>query len=123
MIALFLAAVYFFGARWMMGLYFREAHIVEIGVSIMHVIIFVVLFQVIQVVYMGCLRGAGDTFYTALASTISVTIVRTVVSYLFGYMLGFGIVGIWLGVLADQISRFLFSSIRFTQGKWVKIKI
>ncbi len=123
LIALFLAAVYFFGARWMMGLYFREAHIVEIGVSIMHVIIFVVLFQVIQVVYMGCLRGAGDTFYTALASTISVTIVRTVVSYLFGYMLGFGIVGIWLGVLADQISRFLFSSIRFTQGKWVKIKI
>ncbi|MBO4903315.1 MAG: MATE family efflux transporter [Lachnospiraceae bacterium] len=123
LIALFLAFVYFFGARWMMGLFFSERHIVEIGVKIMRVIIFIVLFQMIQVVYMGCLRGAGDTFYTAVASTISVTIIRTAVSYLFGYMLGIGIVGIWLGVLADQISRFLFASIRFRQGKWVKIKI
>lgn len=45
----------------------------------------------------GCLRGAGDTLYTAIASTISVTIIRTVVSYLFGYTLGFGIIGIWDG--------------------------
>ena len=51
----------------------------------MHVIIFVVIFQICQVIYMGCLRGAGDTLYTAIASTISVTIIRTVVSYLFGY--------------------------------------
>ena len=123
LIALCLAVIYFTGARWMMGLFFEEENIVEIGVSIMRVIIFVVFFQVIQVVYMGCLRGAGDTFYTAVASTISVTLVRTAVSYLLGYILGFGIVGIWLGVLADQISRFLFASIRFKQGKWVRIKI
>ena len=35
----------------------------------------------------------------------------------------FGIVGIWFGVLADQMSRFIFATIRFKQGKWVKIKI
>lgn len=48
----------------------------------------------------------GDTFYTAVASTISVTFIRTAGSYLGGYVFGLGIVGIWLGVLADQISRF-----------------
>ena len=72
---------------------------------------------------MGCLRGAGDTLYTAIASTISVTIIRTVVSYLFGYTLGFGIIGIWMGVLGDQIARFIFATVRFKQGKWVQIKI
>ena len=40
-----------------------------------------------------------------------------------GKLFGFGIVGIWLGVLADQISRFTFASIRYRMGKWVKIKI
>ena len=69
------------------------------------------------------MRGAGDTLYTAIASTISVTIIRTVVSYLFGYTLGFGIIGIWMGVLGDQISRFIFATVRFKQGKWVQIKI
>ena len=122
-IAVCLAVLYYTGARFMMQLFFEEESIVSIGISIMHVIIFIVIFQVIQVVYMGCLRGAGDTFYTAMASMISVTLIRTAVSYLFGYALGIGIIGIWFGVLSDQISRFLFASIRFRQGKWVKIKI
>lgn len=122
-ISVCLAVLYFFGARPMMGLFFQEEHIVAIGVGIMRVIIFVVAFQISQVVYMGCLRGAGDTLYTAIASTISVTFIRTIGSYLDGYVFGLGIVGIWLGVLADQISRFLFASTRFKKGKWTQIKI
>ncbi len=118
-----LAVIYFFGAGPLMRLFFEEEHIVTIGVSIMRVIILVVIFQISQVVYMGCLRGAGDTFYTAIASTVSVTFIRTAGSYLGGYVLGFGIVGIWFGVLADQISRFLFASARFKKGEWTKIKI
>lgn len=122
-ISVCLALIYFLGARPFMALYFKEEHIVEIGVGIMRVIIFVVAFQISQVVYMGCLRGAGDTLYTAIASTISVTFIRTAGSYLGGYTFGLGIVGIWLGVLADQVSRFLFASVRFKQGKWTQIKI
>ena len=89
----------------------------------MRVIIFVVILQISQVIFMGCLRGAGDTLFTAMASTLSVTVIRTGVSWLFGYALGFGIIGIWLGVVADQLSRFLFASIRFRMGKWTEIKI
>ncbi|MCR4989774.1 MAG: MATE family efflux transporter [Lachnospiraceae bacterium] len=122
-IAFTLAVVYYFGARPMMRMFFVEEEIVDIGVYIMRVIIFVVVFQVQQVVYMGCLRGAGDTLYTAVASMISVTVIRTIFSYICGYPLGWGIVGIWLGVLADQVSRYIFSSVRFKQGKWVNIKI
>ena len=72
---------------------------------------------------MGCLRGAGDTLYTALASTVSVTIIRTAVSYLFGYTFGLGIAGIWMGVVGDQVARYIFAAIRFKAGKWVKIQI
>lgn len=122
-IAVCLVAIYFFGARGLYSLFFSEEHIIAIGINIMHVIIFVVIFQICQVIYMGCLRGAGDTLYTAVASMISVTFIRTVVSYFFGYTLGLGIVGIWLGVLGDQISRFIFATVRFRQGKWVKIRI
>ena len=122
-ISVALAFIYFFGARFLMELFFEEAEIVDIGISIMYVIIFIVILQISQVIYMGCLRGAGDTLYTAIVSTVSVTIARTVGSYFFGYVLGFGIVGIWMGVVADQLSRFLLASIRFKQGKWTQIKI
>ena len=122
-ISFFLACFYFFGGHALMSAFFEEPEIVKIGVDITRIIIVVVIFQVSQVIYMGCLRGAGDTGYTALASIISVTVIRTAFSYLFGYALGFGINGVWMGILADQVSRFIFGSVRFKQGKWTKIKI
>lgn len=118
-----LAVIYFFGGETLYQLFFREEEIVTIGVGIIRTIILIVLFQVSQVIYMGCLRGAGDTTYTAIASTISVTFIRTAASYLCGFTLGLGMIGIWMGILADQIARFLFASIRFKQGKWTKIHI
>lgn len=118
-----LAVVYFFGGEWLYHLFFAEQEIVDIGVMIIRIMIIIVLFQVSQVIYMGCLRGAGDTTYTAIASTISVTIIRTSASYFFGFVMGLGMAGIWMGILADQISRFLFASIHFKQGKWTKIHI
>ncbi len=122
-ISIVLAGLYFFGGHALMSAFFEEEEIVKIGVDITRIIIVVVVFQVSQVVYMGCLRGAGDTGYTALASIISVTVIRTAFSYVCGYTLGLGINGVWMGILADQVSRFIFGSIRFRQGKWTKIKI
>lgn len=123
LISIVLACIYFFGGAFLYGLFFKEPEIIEIGVSIMRVMIFIVLIQIPQVIYMGCLRGAGDTLFTAIVSTIGVTIMRTAVSYVGGYVLGWGIVGIWLGVIGDQLTRFVCVSIRFKRGKWVNIKI
>lgn len=106
-----------------MELFFEEPEIVDIGVNIMYVIIFVVILQISQVIYMGCLRGAGDTLYTAIVSTVSVTIARTAGSFFFGYVMGWGIIGIWMGVVIDQLCRFLLAGMRFRKGKWTEIKI
>lgn len=122
-ISVVLAVLYFFGARLLMSMFFKEEEIISIGIGIMYIIIVTVLFQIRQVIYMGCLRGAGDTLYTAVASTISVTIIRTFVGLFCGYTLGWGINGIWLGVLGDQVARYIFATIRFKKGKWTEIKI
>ena len=122
-ISVILVVIYLFGGRPLLGMFFREQHIIDIGVSILYIAIFSVLFQVRQIIYMGCLRGAGDTFYTAMTSMICVTVIRTLVSYIGAYVFHIGIVGIWLGILADQMFRLLFAYIRFKKGKWVSIKI
>ncbi len=123
-ISVVVALLFMLGGRWIMTLFFKEeTHIVDIGAKLVYFMILIVLFQIIQVIYTGALRGAGDTLYTAICSTISVTVVRTVVSYIFCYPLGLGIFGVWCGILADQVVRFILSSIRFKRGKWVKIKV
>jgi len=122
-ISIILVVIYLFGGRPLLGLFFREKHIIDIGVSILYLAIFTVLFQVRQIIYMGCLRGAGDTFYTAMVSMTCVTIIRTLVSYAGAYIFHMGIVGIWYGIMADQIFRLIFAYIRYKKGKWVSIKI
>lgn len=123
-ISIMLGFVYLFGGKFLFGLFFpTESHIVDICINISYVIMVTILFQISQVIYMGCLRGAGDTKYTAMCSMLSVTVIRTVFSYVCCYIFHWGIIGIWMGILADQMSRYFFASIRFKQGKWVNIKI
>lgn len=122
-ISVVLAVLYFVGGELLYSLFFEEEAIIAYGVDIMRVIGLIVVLQISQVIYMGCLRGAGDTLYTAIVSTISVTIMRTAGSYFFCYVMGWGIVGIWMGVVADQITRLMLASARFKQGKWMSIRI
>ncbi len=122
-ISLILAVLYLLGGEAFFGLYFKEAHIVAMGVQIMRIIVIVVMLQISQVIYMGCLRGAGDVRFTTMVSTFSVTFVRTVSSYLLCYTLGLGMIGIWLGVVCDQMSRFILTRWRFRSGVWTKVKI
>ncbi|MBR6614405.1 MAG: multidrug transporter [Lachnospiraceae bacterium] len=123
MISIVLACIYLLLGEWYFGMFFEEAHIIAIGVDIMRVLTIIVLLQISQVIYMGCLRGAGDVKFTTMASMLSITFVRPIFSYVFCYALGFGVIGIWYGVVLDQFTRFVLTQWRFKSEKWMKIKI
>ena len=123
MISIILAIIYLTCGTWLYHLFFVEPDIIALGVKITKLLSIIVLMQVAQVIYMGCLRGAGDVRFTTKASIISITIIRPLSSYLFGFILNFGLVGIWLGVICDQFSRLCFTTWRFKSGKWTNIRI
>jgi len=122
-VAILISILLFVGGRTFYGCFFEEEEIINIGVGISRMTMLIVLFQIPQVVFTGSLRGAGDVLFTTICSTISVTFVRTIVSYVACYVLGFGMIGIWCGILADQMCRFILSSLRYKSGKWMKIII
>ena len=122
-ISVLLALLLFFGGRWFYSLYFKEEHIIEMGVAISRWIMVTVLLQISQIIYTGCLRAAGDVRYTLRAALISVTGIRTVVTLVLVLVFHMGLTGVWLGILSDQLSRFTLMRIRFKQGKWVNLKI
>ncbi len=123
-ISVLLALLLFFGGRWFYSLNFRdETHIIEMGVVISRWIMVIILLQISQIIYTGCLRAAGDVRYTLRAALISVTGIRTVVSLVLVLVFHMGLTGVWLGILSDQLSRFMLMRARFRQGKWVNIRI
>ena len=126
-IGLFISAVLslllLFGGRWYYSLYFQEPHILEMGQVICRYVMVIVLLQISQVIFSGCLRAAGDVRYVLLSATVSIAIIRTLVTILLVQVFHMGLDGVWIGILADQATRFTFVSLRFKQGKWVDLKI
>ena len=123
LISVVLALLLLVGGRWFFGLYFKEPHILDMGVIISRYIMFIVLLQISQIIYTGCLRAAGDVRYTLKGALISVTLIRTGVTLLLVLVFNLGLHGIWLGVMSDQLSRFTLMRRRFRQGNWVNLKI
>lgn len=121
--AFVISSVYFIFGRNIFTLFTNEAPILEYGVIIMRILSLMLFLQIEQVVLLGCLRGAGDTRFTALVSLISVTCVRPGISWLLCYPLGLGLLGAWLGTFCDQVVRFSMAFIRFRKGKWTQLKL
>ena len=113
----------FFG-KDVFSLFFKEAHVIDMGILISYFIAAITIFQISQIVYAGCLRGAGDARYTLFGSLVSVAIIRSIVTWaLVGGIFDLGLTGIWIGVFSDQFARFLFFTIRYHKGQWVDISI
>lgn len=122
-ISLILSVLLLVGGKWFYSLYFQEPHILDMGEIICRYTMVIVLLQISQIIFSGCLRAAGDVRYVLIAATVSIAIIRTLVTVLLVQVFGLGLHGVWIGVLADQASRFTFVSLRFRQGKWVNLEI
>ncbi len=112
----------FFG-RNIFSIFFKENHILDMGVLISRFLTIIVLLQISQVIYGGCLRAAGDVKYTLGVALVSVTFIRSIVTLICVKVFDLGLAGIWIGILSDQASRFVSLRHRFNKAEWVHKKI
>ena len=77
----------------------------------------------ILIVYVHCLRGAGDTRFPLFCSFLGNIVVRVAVGYLFGIYFQLGLMGAWMGMGADNILRAALISWRYLSGRWMHMKI
>ncbi|MCQ2558891.1 MAG: MATE family efflux transporter, partial [Oscillospiraceae bacterium] len=117
--SLSIALIMLFGGRFLFSLFFREESAIAMGMIVSWYLIATVVFQIAQVIFAGSLRAAGDIKFILFSSLISVSIVRTAVTIVAVKVLGLGIAGLWMGILADQLARFITLTPRFYQGKWM----
>lgn len=123
MASIMISIIYAILGKDIFKLFTNDPDVLKYSLNIMNFVIIIVIFQIAQAIYGGCLRGAGDTKYTAIVSLISITFVRPSVGWLLTYPLSMGLIGAWFGILTDQIVRFCLTSRRFKSGKWTEIKI
>lgn len=66
----------------------------------------------------SALRAAGDAKFTSIISMLSMWFFRVVMGYLLGIVLHFGIVGVWVAMIAEWFVRAAIFTWRFKGKKW-----
>lgn len=120
--SLCLAILYLSAGKQIFMLFSDDIRVLDYSSMIMQILTVILFLQISQIIYSGCLRGAGDAKYTALVSLVSVAFIRPFFGWLFSYPLGLGLFGAWLGLAADQLVRYLMTWIRFRSGKWMYLR-
>lgn len=64
------------------------------------------------------LKGAGDARYTVLTTLIGMVLFRLMLGYFLGVTLGYGVVGVWCGIIADWFVRSALYVIRLRGTRW-----
>ena len=118
-----IGVVLFRFATPIVGFFTTEPEVITEGAKVMRLMAFAMPFMATARVAAGALRGAGDTRYVMWGTGISIWVARLGLAFIFVRVLGWGLLGAWLGMGADHVVRALFFGIRYAQGKWMHIEI
>ncbi len=110
-------------APYVVGLYSPDAAVIDVGSQLVRLnCIFLFCYPTTFILPNG-LKGAGDARYTMLTTLIGMVVFRIVLGYLLGVVLGYGVVGVWLGIIIDWIVRSALYMRRLKDGKWKGVRL
>ena len=115
--------LYFFGAEWLYRLLSKDPDVWRCGVPALTAMAFFQLALAPLIVYLGALRGAGDTRVPMYYTVFGMAAVRLPVALFGGFVLEWGLLGAWLGMFADLTIRAILVGRRFRSGRWERIKV
>lgn len=71
----------------------------------------------------SALRGAGDTRFVMVISTLSMFLFRIGAAYIFVHLFKMGVIGTWVAMVSDWLIRSAVFFIRYKGGKWQQNKV
>jgi Na+-driven multidrug efflux pump len=105
------------------ALFTKDPQIIALAAQILILMAITTPIQNAQVVFAGCMRGAGDTAFVAFTSFMGYVVVRPGAAWLLCFLLNFGLAGAWITTLLDQALRLILFRRRFKSLKWTKIQV
>jgi MATE family multidrug resistance protein len=122
-LALAVAALFLLAPDALMGLYTNDPEVLRLGPALLALAAAFQLFDAVQIVAGGALRGAGDTRWPFLAQTSLAWALRLPLVWLFAYALGGGVVGAWYAEFVFIAALAVALVQRFRSGAWAGVRI
>lgn len=102
------------------GIFTDDPQVLELGRHIFLIEIFLEMGRAVNMVMVMSLQAAGDIKWPVTTGLISMWLTATLGAYVFGVVLGYGLIGVWLAMMLDEIVRAIFFIYRWHSGGWKK---
>jgi putative MATE family efflux protein len=109
--------VFFFGGT-LTGIFSDNPEIILLGGATLMVDAFLEPGRVFNVVLINGLRGAGDVIFPVVMAMLSMWSFGVAGGYIFSVVLGYGLPGIWMGMIIDEWIRGICMLFRWKNRKW-----
>jgi MATE family multidrug resistance protein len=117
------AALFVLAPEALMRMYVDDAEVIALGRPLLALGAAFQLFDAIQIVVGGALRGAGDTRWPFAVQTALAWVLRLPLLWLFAVTLEGGVVGAWYAEFAFVLSLAACLAFRFRAGAWKAVRI
>lgn len=115
--------LYFFAAESLFRFLSNDPQVWRCGVPALKGLALVQIPLAFLIVYLGALRGAGDTRGPMKINALGIGLIRIPIGLFGGFVLKWGLLGAWLGMFVDLSVRSVLMGIRFGRGRWAKLKV
>jgi len=122
-LALAVAALFVLAPDALTRLYTSDAEVLALARPLLALGAAFQLFDALQIIASGALRGAGDTRWPFLMSTGAAWVVRLPLAWLFAVTLGGGVVGAWYAEFVFILTLASLFMWRWRHGAWKGIAI
>jgi multidrug resistance protein, MATE family len=112
------AVVLAVGAPFIVAAFTSDGALVPIAIKLLYVAAFFQLFDVLNVVSRGVLRGTGDVRYAAVVGVVTAWVCTPPLTWFLGWHLGLGAFGGWLGLCAEIIVGAVLLAQRVERRGW-----
>ena len=123
LLAALVAALFTLAPEALMRMYVDDPEVIALGRPLLALGAAFQLFDALQIVVGGTLRGAGDTRWPFLAQTGLAWVVRLPLAWLFAVTLGRGVVGAWYAEFVFILALAAALTLRFRNGAWKTVRI
>lgn len=118
-----LATFFYLVSEPLISLVTTDPEVILLAHEVLLVEIFLEVGRAVNIVMVGCLQAAGDIKTPMLVGIFGMWCCAVPGSYLLGIHLGWGLVGIWVAMAADEIMRAIIFVFRWQSGKWKNKKL
>lgn len=101
-----------------LSIFTTDPEVLALGHQVLLVEILLEIGRSVNIVMVQCLQAAGDIRTPMIVGIFGMWCCAVPLSYLFGIAWGWGLVGIWLAMAADECLRGLIFIWRWLSGRW-----